>query len=219
MNVLVIGATGGSGRAVVAELLARGHRVTAFSRHASGLATAPQLRAVDGDATDPAAVDAVVPGHDAVVIALGISENPLRVRLRGPAGTAADVRSAGTRHVIAAMQRNGIHRLVVQSTYGVGATAGRLGVVDRLFFAVLIKGQAADHERQEQLVRASGLDWVIVQPIHLHDSRVGAGAFVSETGEVVGRKVSRGQVATVLADAAESVAGPVHRSLAVSARA
>ena len=75
MNVLVVGATGGSGRAAVEELLNAGHRVTAFSRHADTLeGLSDRLHTVNGDATDPDDVDGVVPGHDAVVVTLGITE-------------------------------------------------------------------------------------------------------------------------------------------------
>lgn len=38
LNVLVVGATGGTGRATVERLAAEGHRVTAFSRSADRLA-------------------------------------------------------------------------------------------------------------------------------------------------------------------------------------
>jgi uncharacterized protein YbjT (DUF2867 family) len=79
MKVLVVGATGGSGRAAIDELLRRGHEVTAFSRHATTLEAVPgQLRAINGDAIDPAAVDRVVRGQQAVIVTLGISENALR---------------------------------------------------------------------------------------------------------------------------------------------
>ena len=88
MNVLVIGATGGSGRAAVEKLLAAGHRVTAMSRHASTLnGLSKQLRTVDADATNQSQVEAVMPGHDAVVVTLGISESAMKVRLFGSSGT------------------------------------------------------------------------------------------------------------------------------------
>ncbi|HEY5844629.1 MAG TPA: NAD(P)-binding oxidoreductase [Mycobacterium sp.] len=220
MKVLVVGATGGCGRAVVAELLERGHSVTAFSRHANELRTeVGDLRTIDGDATDSRAVEDAVAGHDAVVVTLGISENAVRVRLLGPAHTAADVRSRGTGNVVAAMKRSGSRRLVVQSTYGVGETAARLGRVDRAFFAVLIKHQAADHAVQEAVVRDSGLDWIIVQPVHLTDDPEDGTAdeeFVSVTGEVASRKISRRAVGRVLADAVER-ADHLGTSIAVSA--
>lgn len=215
--VLVVGATGGSGRAAVEALLAAGHAVTAFSRHADRLPLRhPRLRCVNGDAMQPAEVDAVVRGHGAVVVTLGIADDALRVRLTGRASTALDVRSAGTRHVIAAMQRHGVRRLVVQSSYGVGPTRDRLPFVYRLMFALLLKPQIADTERQEAAVRASGLDWVIVQPVNLDDRHAGGELLASAEGVVGSMKVARRQVGRFLAEAVRQ-AQWVGRSVALSA--
>jgi len=217
MNVLVIGATGGSGRAALEALLAAGHHVTAFARGASRLqGLSPHLRCVDGDATKPADIDRVVPAHDAVVVTLGIHENALTVRLRGPRATPMDVRSAGTRHVIDAMRRHGVRRLVVQSSYGVGETRERLPFVERLVFRLLLAPQIADTERQEALVRDSGLDWVLVQPVNLTDSLVDTPAHASADGDTQGMKVARRQVGRFLAGA---ITGPawLHRAVALSA--
>lgn len=203
MKILVVGATGGSGRALVDELLAAGHAVTAFSRNAERIEPQPGLGRVNGDATSAADIERAVVGHDAVVVTLGIGENPLRVRLLGPAHTPLDVRSAGTRNVIRAMQRHGLKKLVVQTSYGVGDTRDRLGFADRLFFSLLLRPQIADTERQDQDVKHSGLDWVIVQPVHLTDSEDAPEPFVSSQGDTGRRlKVSRRSVARFLARAA-----------------
>ena len=122
MRILVIGASGGSGRAVCDELLDRGHSVTAFARRAGELPDRPGLTRVPGDATNPDDLDGVLPGHDAMVVILGISEPMMRVRLRGASGTYDDVRSRGTHAIVAAARRAGIERIVVQSSYGVGET-------------------------------------------------------------------------------------------------
>jgi len=205
MKVLVVGATGGSGRAAVDELLLRGHEVTAFSRHATTLEAVPgQLRAINGDATDPAAVDRVVRGQGAVIVTLGISENALRVRWLGASGTPMDVRSRGTRNVITAMRQHGVGKLVVQTTYGVGATRDRLPPLYRLIFWLVLRPQIADTEQQERAVRASGLDWVIAQPVSLTDDPHQGLPFASPTGELGGMKVSRGSVGRFLVQAAES---------------
>ncbi len=202
MRVLVVGATGGSGRAAVEALAARGHEVTAFARRAVAvLGDRPGVRAVDGDATVPADVAAAVAGTDAVVVTLGISEHPLRVRLLGSAGTAMDVRSRGTTAVVAAMREHGVRRLVVQSSYGVGETRKRLRLADRLVFGLLLRPQIADHERQEAVVAGSGLDWSLVQPVYLTDGDEAAA--VSPTGDTEGMKVSRRALGGVLADLAE----------------
>jgi hypothetical protein len=150
------------------------------------------------------------------VVALGIRENPLRVRFLGPRATPIDIRSAGTRNVVLAMQRHGVRRLVVQTSYGVGATRERLGVVDGLFFELVLKPQIADTEAQEAIVTASGLDWVLVQPVHLTDDADDAMPFVSGDGETRRMKVSRAAVGRVL-DRAVTSREWVGASLAVSA--
>lgn len=202
-KILVVGATGGSGRAAVKQLLDAGHSVTAFSRSADKLGDlSPRFTAINGDATNSADVDRVVRGHDAVVVTLGISENPLRVRLFGTARTPMDVRSAGTRNVIAAMQKHGVRRLVVQSSFGVGQTRDRLLLLERLFFSLLLKPQIEDTEAQELEVRRSDVDWVLVQPVHLTDDDADDMPFVSIDGQVQRRKVSRNSVGRFLSHAA-----------------
>ena len=218
-SILVVGATGGSGRRTIDQLLQAGHRVTAFSRNAGRLAgLSERLTTIDGDATDPRAIERAVRGHDAVVVTLGITENPLRVRLLGPKRTPLNVRSAGTRNVVAAMQKHGVRRLIVQSSFGVGETRGALRLLERLFFAVLLKPQIADTEAQEIEVRESDLDWVLAQPVHLTDDDADAMPFASLDGEVRQWQVSRGSVARFLASAVE---GPnyIGRSVALSGNA
>jgi uncharacterized protein YbjT (DUF2867 family) len=214
MKVLVVGATGGSGRAAVEALAAEGHEVTAFARRATSvLGGLPGVRPVDGDVTVAADVDAAVRGQDAVVIALGITESPVRVRLRGPAGTPLDVRSRGTAAVVAAMRAHGVRRLVVQSSYGVGETRPLLPLSARLVFAVLLKPQIADHAVQEDVVRRSALDWTLVQPVYLTDGDEPAAR--STDGFVEGMRVSRRALGGVLAGLATGT-GDVGRCVSVS---
>jgi uncharacterized protein YbjT (DUF2867 family) len=215
-KVLVVGATGGTGRATIDALLERGHHVTAFSRHAESLdIDSDRVTLLNGDATNPDEVDRAVAGHDAVIVTLGITENPIRVRVFGASGTRNDVRSAGTSNVIAAMRRNSVKRLVVQSSYGVGETRNSLRWLDRLFFKALLKPQIADTEVQELEVRESGVDWVLAQPVHLTDDDVGEMPFASPDGEVGDWKISRRSVAQFLALAAQ-VPDYIGRSVALS---
>ncbi len=73
MNVLIFGATGGTGRALVEQALAQGHIVTAFARDPSKVRTKhPNLRAVQGDILNSASVEAAARGQDVVLSALGI---------------------------------------------------------------------------------------------------------------------------------------------------
>ena len=215
-KVLVVGATGGSGRAAVKALLADGHHVTAFRRSADRLTSEMDgIVTINGDVMDRDDVDHAVAGHDAVIVTLDITENPIRVQMLGPKRTPLDVRSTGTRNVIDAMNAHGLDRLVVQSSYGIGPTRQHLGFSDRLFFAPVVKKQMADTEIQDRLVRSSGLDWTLVQPVHLNDDTEGPDAFWSTEGDVRKMKISRTVVGRTLS---QVVTDPTlsHTTLSVS---
>lgn len=221
MKVLVFGATGGSGRAAVQQLLAEGHVVSAFTRRQAADGEDRAVHYIYGDVMSAADVERAVKGQDAVVVTLGISENPLRVRLFGPARTPITVRSTGTQHIIAAMHKHGVRKLVVQTTYGVGETRNRLTFTDRLFFSLILKPQIVDSELQNSDVAGSGLDWVLVQPVHLTDGAENDMPFISTQGEIGQLEVTRNSVGRLLAQAVvnpelvgKSVAVSAHRAVA-----
>ncbi|MCU4653963.1 SDR family oxidoreductase [Roseibacterium sp. SDUM158016] len=155
MNVIVFGATGTVGKLAVSELLASGHAVTAFARHPERLGLDhPQLSHHAGDALDAADVSAAVKGQDAVLVVLGAG---MSRRSR--------IRSDGTLNVIRAMQAHGPRRLIVQSTLGARDSWNTLNFWwKRVMFGALLAPVFRDHELQERLVEASGLDWTIVRP-------------------------------------------------------
>ncbi len=70
MKVLVIGAAGKTGMAVVEQAVAAGHQVTAFVRNADEYKVS-NVRVVEGDATDSAVMDEAVIGQDAVLDTIG----------------------------------------------------------------------------------------------------------------------------------------------------
>lgn len=216
MKVLVLGATGGSGRAAVEELLAAGHDVTVLVRRPEALTSRDRVRVLQGDATRFDDVERAVAGQDAVVVTLGIRENPFLVRLRGSKATPIDVRSAGTRNVVAAMRKHGVRKLVVQTSFGVGDTREKLPRRYRFMFDLLLRPQIADTEKQERVVKESGLDWVLAQPVNLTDAEDQGKPFVSTAGETRRLSVSRRKVGRFLAEAVTSTSY-VGKTVALSA--
>jgi putative NADH-flavin reductase len=158
MKVLVFGATGGVGRRVVEEGLARGHDVAAFVRDPSRLDVAHErLTVFRGDVLDAASVERAVRGQGAVLCSIG-------------AGRKGRVRSEGTRNIVRAMEGAGVRRLVCQTTLGVGESSGNLNLFwKHAMFGLLLRGAFADHEQQEAHVRSSALDWTIVRPAAFTD--------------------------------------------------
>jgi hypothetical protein len=135
-----------------------------------------------------------------------------RQRLVGAKGTANDIRSRGTDAVVHAARGSGVSRVVVQSSYGVGPTRPHLQIAERLVFTLLLRPQILDTERQEQVVRSSGLEWTLVQPVYLTDAEDDTHV-TSTDGRTRRARVSRRGVAAVHADLVESGA---HRRDTVS---
>lgn len=164
MRITVFGASGSVGRHVVEQALRNGHDVTAFTRDRARItASDPRLEIVEGDATDPEALLPAVKGVDAVIVALGD-------------GRKGGIREAGTAAVIDAMESAGVRRLICQSTIGVGDSRGNLTFWWKyVVFGALLRPAYQDHVRQEELVRASALDWTIVRPSAFTDGPVTGG--------------------------------------------
>jgi len=155
-RVLIIGATGGTGRQLVAQALERGYAVTALVRNPSKLqANHPQLNVIQGDALDEGTVKKAMSGQDAVLCALGHKQffHPTRIL------------SEGTRNILGAMEAHGVARFVCETSLGVGDSAGRMGLYYTFFvIPVILPFYYWDKTRQERLIASSHVEWVIVRP-------------------------------------------------------
>jgi len=160
LRIVIFGATGGTGREVARQALTAGHDVTAFvRRQPTGLAEENQrLRIVVGDFGEQAVVDRAVHGQDVVISALGSNQKG-----------AVTVCTDGMRAVLAAMQREGVRRLLAVSAHGAAESHDRSLYVLAVWAALAAKMR--DKEAMEELIRASDTDWTIVRPPALTDGR------------------------------------------------
>jgi uncharacterized protein YbjT (DUF2867 family) len=182
----------------VRAALDRGHDVTAFARSPQKLALEqPRLRKVAGDFHRQESVESAVVGHDAVIVtasAAGLSafkENPRYF-------------SQGTAYTIEAMKKAAVKRLVVLSAIGTGESRRLMNPLLRAFLVgFLLKPAFEDHQRQETMVRESGLEGVIARPGRLTNGPA-RGRFVTKTAiEHVPMAIARADVATFLVEACE----------------
>lgn len=195
MNVLVLGATGGTGREIVKQAGMAGHEVTALVRaqpKSDALLSCAKL--VVGDALDPATLHHAVRGQDAVVDSLGSSMS----------GPFKEVRlfSESTKALLAAMNEEGVRRLICISGIGAGDSEGHGGFLyDNFLQPVLLRGVYEDKDRQEALIAASGLDWIIVRPAMLSDGEAAGGTRVlTNLSNFHGGSIRRADVAAFVVE-------------------
>ena len=107
-----------------------------------------------------------------------------------------------TRALVNAMKAKQVSRLVCITGLGAGDSAGHGGFLfDDLIFPLLLRKVYVDKNRQEAIVRDSGLDWVLVRPSVLNDKpgRGSVRAFTDLTG-YHGGAISREDVASFVLD-------------------
>lgn len=191
MKVLIIGATRGIGRCLADQGVEAGEQVTVLVRDPSRFPDPrPNLRVIRGDILDPAAVEESVKGQDAVCIVIGIP----------PTRKPVNVFSQGARNVLDAMKKTEVDRLVCVTGIGAGDSQGHGGFLyDRIVQPLLLKTNYADKEKQEEIVRASGVAWTVVRPGFLTNGpRTGRYRVITDMTGVKARKISRADVADYL---------------------
>lgn len=198
MNIVLFGATGFSGRPVLDELLKRGHSVRAITRRADSLAQeAENLTITEGDVFDPTFLDRVLADADAVVNCLGIGGQG--------SGRPDDTVSRATTGIVQAMERSGrAKRFVCLSNVGAGDSWTYYPWFFRKlilpYFMKWLQAIIDDKNRLEPVVMASKLDWTLVRCPNIVDRSAGGRIVATTTGQGLGRSISRGDLATFIAD-------------------
>ncbi len=158
MKILVFGASGGTGRELVGQALDQGFEVTAYVRDPAKMDNVQHsnLNIVRGDVLDPVCVANAMQDQQAVFVTIGAGSQRTTIR------------EQGTSTIINAMQQTGVRRLVCLSSLGVGDSKANLSFFTKyIIVGIFLRHAFADHERQEVVVKNSGLDWTLVRPPHL----------------------------------------------------
>jgi hypothetical protein len=109
--------------------------------------------------------------------------------------TPVQICSQATRTLLPVMRGVGVKRLIVVSSFGVGDTRDKLPLGSKIFFKLFLGKRIADKETQEKDVKASPLDWTILQPVRLTDERPTHHYSASAEGKVRKPTISREDVA------------------------
>ena len=160
-RLLVLGASGGTGRCVVAQALERGFHVTALVRHPDRLAIrSDRLEVVTASVTeDDAALADAMRGQDAVISAIGV----------GKSFKSNNLIAEAMPRIVDALESARVRRIIFTSAFGVGETRRDAPLVPRLFMSTLLRDVYRDKEAGEAILRRSNLEWTLVYPTGLSD--------------------------------------------------
>jgi putative NADH-flavin reductase len=200
MNILVLGATGRTGRIFSKIATGNRHSVTAIIRDKKR-GTLPGVKYIEGSPADEKLLTDTLKGMDAVVVALNInrtSDNPF-AKVISPLTLISDTVKA----LVPAMEKNNVKRIVTVSASGVGDSFKDMFLIARLLIRYSNIWKAyEDHDRQEQLIRDSKLDWSIVRPVMLSNKE--SDTYKATLGKPGGGNISRAGVSKYILDALET---------------
>ncbi len=190
MQVTILGATGRIGSLAMTEALARGHDLIRLSRRPSIEPSSERVKAIFGDVADRDALDRAVTGSAADIAALGPRTNTLEDEL---------ALGLGMRNLVAAMEAQGVSRLIALSGAAVDVPGDAKPVIDRV--ASRIARLAARHvvgakQREFDVFSASALAWTALRPPIVTDGD-GRGYRLSERLSP-GARVARADVAAAM---------------------
>jgi putative NADH-flavin reductase len=170
MKLVVFGANGATGQQLTKQALAGGHEVTAVTRHPETFSLRHErLQAMRGDVFDLSSVEQAVEGQDAVLSTLGVPFG----------GKSITVYSQGMAHIVQAMKKYGVRRLVCVSSSATDPQtryhdSGGGFIFEKIMKPLVIntigRTTYADMEQMETLVVNSQLDWTIVRPSGLFET-------------------------------------------------
>ncbi|MBE9222364.1 SDR family oxidoreductase [Cyanobacterium stanieri LEGE 03274] len=189
MKIAIIGASQGVGYNLLTLALEENHQVSALLRNPSKITIEnDNLTLIQGDIRDPEAVQAIVKNQDAICICIGIP----------PTRKPVDVFSIGSKNVLQAMASESYpQKLISVSGIGAGETKGHGGFLyDRILNPLLLKTIYQDKDRQEEIIKKSNLDWLIVRPGFLTDGeRTQKYQIIDDLTGIKAGKISRLDVA------------------------
>jgi len=187
MNILIFGASGGTGINLINQSLKCGHHVTAFVRNPGKISIKDKnLSIIKGDALIRKDVEGAIKGQDIVISLLGNKTSDALWRSN-------TIISDGVSNIISGMKIGKVKRLIFIASFGVNQ---QIFLPEKLVIKTVLRNLFADIPRQEEMIKKSGLSWTLIHPARLVDGPK-TGKYRSSQDLSIGlfSKISRADVA------------------------
>jgi len=181
MKILLLGATGRTGKKIIEEAIKKGHKISAIARDPDKL-KGYDIEITRGTPYNYKTVEKAITGCEAVVNTLNVSrksDNPW-ARLAAP----KDLISRSASNSIKAMEKMGIKRFVALSTIGAGRSwKTSPGILKFIVSISNLKVAFKDHGKQEEILERSAVDYTICRAPMLSSEINNTGAVATQEGK------------------------------------
>lgn len=188
MKIAIIGASRGIGKALLETALEEKHEVTVLARRPEKIQLShPMLRVVKGDAVEAQSLEAVAEGQEAICSCIGV---PITFK-------PVDIFSRAARNIVDAVKQHPGQKYIAVTGIGAGDSKGHGGFLyDVIFKPLLLQSIYTDKNREEEIIKESGVDWLIVRPAGLtNGKRTGNYLVINDLEGVTAKRISRLDVA------------------------
>lgn len=194
MKVVIFGATGFAGNAVLKKTLAQNHQVTILVRNKSAISILDKnLTIIEGNVMDRNQVSEVLENQDAVIQCLGVSGKSTQ-----PTTFMSDV----TKIIVEEMKKSGVKRLIAISNVGTGNSIAYnpwyFTKIILPYFMKWLKVVIDDKNRMEPIVMNSQLNWTIVRCPNIVNKPAKGSCHATLDGKGLKLSITLGDMSTFL---------------------
>lgn len=181
MKILLLGATGRTGKLIIEEAIKRGHSISAIARNPEKLKDY-KVEITQGTPYDYETVEKAIKGCDAVITTLNVSrksDNPW-----APLAAPKDMISKSAANAVKAMKKTGIKRFVALGAIGAGRSWKTAPAILKLIVSMSnLRIAFRDHGRQEEILENANIDYTICRAPMLSAEINNTGAVATPEGQ------------------------------------
>jgi putative NADH-flavin reductase len=187
-RIALFGGSGGSGQAFLIQALEAGYSIRALARTPSKISQVhDHLEIIQGDVLNPDDVHKTMEDCDLVVSLFG------QVK-----GSPPDLQTRGTHHIVEAMQKKGIQKIISLSGGGLPFEKDQPKFADKMIrglMQLVARNMLVDAKGHAEVLRKSGLDWIVVRGPRLTDGPAKGSYQVGWVGTTGGTQIRRADLA------------------------
>ncbi len=200
-KIILFGATGGLGRALIEKSLQEGSEVLAVVRHPEALSAQNGLTVVQGDVLEIESLKSTLSNHARFL------DGAIAVSALGSRGNQTGSLAGAVGPLLGVLSVFGVTRIIFVTSFGVGSSMMQMGFLARYIIVPLFLGASLREKApQEAALRSSAMPWTLVRPGNLTDEP-GTGVYriIAEGPEKLGGPViARADVADFIAKEVKS---------------